>query len=78
MADEPAIPASRVSDAHDAMEGQPAPSCIYNSESGVSMRDGTTEKKEDACRCGSTVELALQAVITVYYQLVLQHYLTLA
>ena len=43
MADEPAIPASRVSDAHDAMEGQPDPSCFSLSESGVSMRNGTTE-----------------------------------
>ena len=45
MADEPAIPASRVSDAHDAMEGQPDPSCFSLSESGVSMRDGTTERR---------------------------------
>ena len=44
MADEPAIPASRVSDAHDAMEGQPDPSCFSLSESGVSMRNGTTER----------------------------------
>ena len=43
MADEPAVPASRVSDAHDAMEGQLDPSCFPISESGVSMRDGTTE-----------------------------------
>ena len=43
MADEPAVPASRVSDAHDAMEGQLDPSCFSFSESGVSMRDGTTE-----------------------------------
>ena len=43
MADEPAIPASRVSDAHDAMEGQLDPSCFSLSESGVCMRDGTTE-----------------------------------
>ena len=43
MADEPANPCARVSDAHDAMEGQPAPSCISLSESGVSMRDGTIE-----------------------------------
>ena len=44
MADEPAVPASRVSDAHDAMEGQLDPSCFPISESGVSMRDGTTER----------------------------------
>ena len=43
MADEPAVPASRVSDAHDAMEGQLDPSCFSFSESGVSMRNGTTE-----------------------------------
>ena len=40
MADEPAVPASRVSDAHNAMEGQLDPSCFPISESGVSMRDG--------------------------------------
>ena len=44
MADEPAVPASRVSDAHDAMEGQLSPPCKHLSESGVSIRDGTTER----------------------------------
>ena len=43
MADEPANPSARMSDAHDAMEGQPDPSCFSLSESGVSMRNGTTE-----------------------------------
>ena len=43
MADEPAVPASRVSDAHDAMEGQSDPSGFSLSESGVSMRNGTLE-----------------------------------
>ena len=41
MADEPAVPVSRVSDAHDAMEGQLSPPCKHLSESGVSIRDGT-------------------------------------
>ena len=44
MADEPAVPASRVSDAHDAMEGQLSPPCKHLSESGVPIRDGTTER----------------------------------
>ena len=44
MADEPAVPAPRASDAHDAMEGQLTPSCKHLSESGVSIRDGTTER----------------------------------
>ena len=43
MADEPAVPASRESDAHEAMEGQLNPPCKHLSESGVSIRDGTTE-----------------------------------
>ena len=44
MADEPAVPASRESDAHEAMEGQLNPPCKHLSESGVSIRDGTTER----------------------------------
>ena len=47
MADEPTATIVRVSDAHDAMEGQPDPSCFSLSESGVSMRNGTTEMEVD-------------------------------